>query len=91
MRLRYITVFDPSRSTNENDTFKQLLLFHSFGDNDPVPSLNEKLSTIGIIQGIWSLTNSRPSSDGQHEDLEKIIELDNDVLLCIKVESRIFH
>ncbi|CAI1919330.1 hypothetical protein SEUBUCD646_0D03410 [Saccharomyces eubayanus] len=90
MRLRYITVFDPSRSTNEDDTFKQLLLFHSFGDNDPVPSLNEKLSTIGIIQGIWSLTNSGSSSDDQNEDLEKIIELDNDVLLCIKVESRFF-
>ncbi|CAI4959701.1 CFC_HP_G0070330.mRNA.1.CDS.1 [Saccharomyces cerevisiae] len=42
MRLHYITVFDPSRSTNENDTFKQLLLFHYFGTTDSIPSLNEK-------------------------------------------------
>ncbi|CAI4055528.1 hypothetical protein SKDZ_02G2390 [Saccharomyces kudriavzevii ZP591] len=86
MRLRYITVFDPSRSTNENDTFKQLLLFHYFGNTDSVPSLNEKLSTIGIIQGIWSLT----SSDDQLKDSEKMIELNNDIILCIKVESKFF-
>ncbi|EJT41365.1 CCZ1-like protein [Saccharomyces kudriavzevii IFO 1802] len=68
MRLRYITVFDPSRSTNENDTFKQLLLFHYFGNTDSVPSLNEKLSTIGIIQGIWSLTSSDDQLKDQKND-----------------------
>ncbi|AJQ04707.1 AEG_G0003580.mRNA.1.CDS.1 [Saccharomyces cerevisiae] len=88
MRLHYITVFDPSRSTNENDTFKQLLLFHYFGTTDSIPSLNEKLSIIGVIQGIWSLTSSCVNKDG--EDLEKIIELNNDIIFCIKVESRFF-
>ena len=90
MRLRYITVFDPSRSTNENDTFKQLLLFHCFGSTHSVPSLNEKLSIIGIIQGIWSFTSSCSNGDDGHKDLEKTIELNNDVILCIKVESRFF-
>ena len=88
MRLHYITVFDPSRSTNENDTFKQLLLFHYFGTTDSIPSLNEKLSIIGVIQGIWSLTSSCVNKDG--EDLEKIIELNNDIIFCIKMESRFF-
>lgn len=88
MRLRYITVFDPSRSTNEDDTFKQLLLFHYFGSTESVLSLNEKLSIIGVIQGIWSLTSSSSNSNGKN--LEKIIELSNDIIFCIKVESRFF-
>ncbi|CCE91422.1 Ccz1p TDEL_0C05330 [Torulaspora delbrueckii] len=83
--LQYVTVFDPSQSKNEDDLHKQLLLYHSFEDLEV--SLNDKLGRIGMIQGIWSLTDSL--SDVQSSE-EKIIELSRELILVIKVESRFF-
>lgn len=83
--LHYVTVFDPSQSDGEEDVHKQLLLYYSFQDLEI--TLNEKLGRIGMIQGIWSLTDTlRSSREGQ----EKVIELGNELILTIKVESRFF-
>lgn len=83
--LQYVTVFDPTRSESEDDVQKQLLLYHSFEDSEV--SLNDKLGRIGMIQGIWSLTESLSNSE---KDQEKIIELCRELILVIKVESRFF-
>ncbi|CCD22972.1 Ccz1p NDAI_0A08180 [Naumovozyma dairenensis CBS 421] len=89
--LKYITIFDPTRSTNENDTFKELLLYYQFGNakgNEGITD-NEKLSQIGIIQAVWSLTQSFGGSS--NDEVEKIIELENnDSILVIKVEGKFF-
>ncbi|QLG70248.1 hypothetical protein HG535_0A01860 [Zygotorulaspora mrakii] len=85
MMLQYVTVFDPSRSTNEEDIHKQLLLYHSFTGSET--TLQDKLSKIGVIQGIWSLTDSL--NDGE-KSCEKVIDLDAGVILTIKVESKFF-
>lgn len=83
--LHYVTVFDPSQSEGEEDVYKQLLLYHSFQDLEI--TLNEKLARIGMIQGIWSLTDSL--GDGG-EKLEKVVELHRERILTIKVECRFF-
>ncbi|CCH60063.1 hypothetical protein TBLA_0C02530 [Henningerozyma blattae CBS 6284] len=91
--LQYITVFDPTRSKDETDTYKQLLIFHSFQDCEL--SLNDKLGKIGIMQAMFSLTepqscNNEDSNVNENEDKERIIELDDETLLIIKIESRFF-
>lgn len=83
--LQYVTVFDPSQSDGEDDVHKQLLLYHSFEDLEI--TLNEKLARIGMIQGIWSVTDSFGGMGGSRE---KVVELHRDVILIVKVESRFF-
>ncbi|QLL31326.1 hypothetical protein HG536_0B01890 [Torulaspora globosa] len=83
--LQYVTVFDPSQSDGEDEVHKQLLLYHSFEDLEI--TLNEKLGRIGMIQGIWSLTDS---FGGMGERQEKVVELHKEVILIIKVECRFF-
>lgn len=83
--LQYITIFDPTRSSSEDDLYKQLLLYHSFQDLEV--SLNDKLGRIGMIQGIWSLTESLSDVE---KSKEKVIELTRELILVIKVESRFF-
>lgn len=87
--LKYLTIFDPSK-TGELDSEAQssLLLFHEFGDQYNC-SLNEKLSRIGIIQGIWSMSHDIIDEENE-SDTENIIELDNEIILTIFVESRFF-
>ncbi|GAV53445.1 hypothetical protein ZYGR_0AI07290 [Zygosaccharomyces rouxii] len=83
--FQYITIFDPTRSHGEEDIHQQLLLHHSFTGSEN--SLNDKLNQIGVIQGLWSLTNSLSDEDGNQE---KIVHLHGKVLLIIRVESRFF-
>lgn len=84
--LKYLTVFDPSRSHTEEDSQLSLLLYHEFGQ-DIGCSVNDKLSKVGMIQGIWSLTQSMGGFDDEDE---KIIELDNEIILVICVETNYF-
>ncbi|CAR27452.1 hypothetical protein ZYGR_0I07270 [Zygosaccharomyces rouxii] len=86
--FEYITVFDPSRSHGEDDIHQQLLLYHSFTGSEN--SLNDKLGQIGVIQGLWSLTNSLSGEDGNQGSQEKVVQLHGKVLLIIRVESRFF-
>lgn len=83
--FQYITVFDPSRSHGEDDIHQQLLLYHSFIGSEN--SLNDKLNQIGVIQGLWSLTNSLSKED---EKQEKVVHLHGKILIIIRVESRFF-
>lgn len=83
--LQYVAVFDPSRRKGEDDMHKQLLLYHSFTASET--SLNDKLGRIGVIQGIWTLSESLNSGE---KVSEKLIELDDGVILAIKVESHFF-
>ncbi|CCE61329.1 hypothetical protein TPHA_0A02460 [Tetrapisispora phaffii CBS 4417] len=84
--LNYLAIYDPLRSTNEDDTFKQLILYHSF--NEIEHSLNEKLANIGILQGIWNLTDTLIGDD---KGKGKIIELsENEVLMVITFEKHYF-
>ncbi|SMN17997.1 similar to Saccharomyces cerevisiae YBR131W CCZ1 Protein involved in vacuolar assembly, essential for autophagy and the cytoplasm-to-vacuole pathway [Maudiozyma saulgeensis] len=86
--LKDLVVIDPTRSHNDEDAHKSLILFHEFGETAGGSSLNDKLNRVGIIQGLWSLTQSFEGT-GDEED-ENVIELDNEVILVIKVESRYF-
>lgn len=86
--FQYITIFDPTRSHGEDDMHQQLLLYHSFAGSEN--SLNDKLSQIGVIQGLWSLTASLSSDNVTQDCQEKVVHLDKDVLLIIRVESRFF-
>ncbi|CAB4251911.1 similar to Saccharomyces cerevisiae YBR131W CCZ1 Protein involved in vacuolar assembly, essential for autophagy and the cytoplasm-to-vacuole pathway [Maudiozyma barnettii] len=86
--IKDLVVIDPTRSHNDEDTHKSLILFHEFGEAAGSSSLNDKLNRVGIIQGLWSLTQS--FEETQEEENEKVIELDNEVILVIKVESRYF-
>lgn len=83
--FQYITIFDPSRSHGEDDIHQQLLLYHCFTGYEN--TLNDKLSQIGVIQGLWSLTNSLSGENGNQE---KVVHLERKVLLIIRVESRFF-
>lgn len=88
--LDFITVFNPSYSTNELDTHKQLLLHHSFNDTHEY-TLNDKLSQIGIIQGIWSFTKSFESgSDSSGNVLRNAIDLEGKRLLTVLVEDNFY-
>lgn len=85
--LKYLTIFDPRRvDESEQKARLALLLFHEFGTTCG-QSLNDKLSQIGMIQGIWSMTQS---VGGDHPVQENIVDLDNELLLTIQVESRFF-
>ncbi|AET38918.1 Ccz1p Ecym_3432 [Eremothecium cymbalariae DBVPG len=56
--MDFIAVYNPKLYTLETDAWRQLLLYHSFQEHsEPIP-LNEKLSLIGIIQGIWQFTHN---------------------------------
>ncbi|CCF60489.1 hypothetical protein KAFR_0K01350 [Kazachstania africana CBS 2517] len=84
--LQFLTVVDPTRSHSEDDAFETLVLYHEF-DTKKISSLNDKLSQIGIIQGIWSFTGSL--SDGSQDyDRERVIELEAETMVTIQVESR---
>ena len=84
--LRYLTIADPTRSTTGTDLWRSLLLYHEFGSRAG-STTSEKLNRLGMIQGIWHLT--RDSDDrGEPDDMERVIELDDEVILVIHVESR---
>lgn len=83
--LQFITVFDPTKSTDETDTYKQLLIFHNFEDVDL--SLNDKLGKISMMHGLFLLTNSSPDSKSNNE---RVIESDNETILVIRVEDQFF-
>lgn len=87
--LKDLIVIDPERSHNEEDTSKSLVLYHEFGESTGC-SLNDKMNKIGIVQGIWSLTKSFGDNSGDGNENEEVIELDDEVILVIKVESRFF-
>ena len=89
--FKYITIFDPTRSTDEDDTYKQLLLYYSFENGQT--TLNDKLSKIGIIQGIWNLTGSltdKNLSASLSNNNDKIVQLDDEVIFIINIESQYF-
>lgn len=87
--LKYLTIFDPSKNgESDSEARSSLLLYHEFG-NQCGCSINEKLSRIGIIQGVWSM--SQEIADAKNGiNNENIIELDNQIMLTIFVESRFF-
>lgn len=84
--LKDLIVIDPERSDSEEASYKALVLFHEFGGPGG-SSTNDKLNKMGIIQGIWSLTQSFGESSGEDE---KVIELDDEVILVVRVEERYF-
>lgn len=84
--LDSITVFNPSYSTNESDSDKQLLLYHSF-QGEQSYSLNEKLSQIGIIQAVWSFSQSFGDFKGVHQN---VVELDQQIICTVLVEDDFF-
>lgn len=87
--LKYLAIFDPSKNGElDCDAQSSLLLYYEFG-NQYGCSVNEKLSRIGIIQGIWSLSQDIAGTMDAM-DTEKIIELDNEIILTIFVEARFF-
>lgn len=85
--LRDLVVIDPERCDSEETSYRALVLFHEFGAAEGGSSTNEKLNKMGIIQGIWSLTQSFGDSGGEDE---KVIELDSEQILVIRVEGRYF-
>lgn len=86
--IKDIVIIDPTRSHNDDDTHKSLVLFHEFGENAGNSTLNDKLNRIGIIQGLWSLTESFGSDTDT--ETEKVIELDNEIIIVIKLEDQFF-
>lgn len=87
--LKYLTIFDPSKNGElDSEARSSLLLYHEFGDQYNC-SINEKLSRIGIIQGVWSMSQEIADVE-EGLDNENITELDNEIILTIFVESRFF-
>ncbi|SCU82183.1 LADA_0C03598g1_1 [Lachancea dasiensis] len=84
--LQFVTVFNPSFSTSEDDAAKQLLLFHSFQENESM-SLNNKLTQLGMVQALWRFSGSFADSEGIGECVQ---ELDNALLCTIIVEKDFF-
>lgn len=85
--LKYLTVFDPSKSSElDNEAQDALLLYHEF-ESLCGSSLNDKLSRIGIIQGIWAMTQT---IGGAQSETEGVIELDEELIVTIFVESQFF-
>lgn len=84
--LRYLTIADPTRSTTGTDLWRSLLLYHEFGSSAG-STTSEKLNRLGMIQGIWHLTRDSNHGD-EPDDMERVIELDDEVILVIQVESR---
>ncbi|SCV04506.1 LANO_0G10616g1_1 [Lachancea nothofagi CBS 11611] len=84
--LDFVTVFNPSFSTNERDAEKQLLLFHSFQKGHSL-SLNDKLAELGIIQATWRFSESFVDSKGVGES---VLELGDKLLCTILVEEDFF-
>ncbi|CEP61558.1 Ccz1p LALA0_S03e05556g [Lachancea lanzarotensis] len=87
--LKFITVFNPSYSRNEEDADKQLLLFHSFQDlqDGQTLSLNDKIAQLGVIQAMWQFSKTFSESQGTSES---VVELDDTVLCTILVENSFF-
>ncbi|KAG0668008.1 vacuolar fusion protein ccz1 [Maudiozyma exigua] len=86
--IKDLVIIDPTRSHNDEDTHKSLVLFHEFGENAGNSNQNDKLNRIGIIQGLWSLTESFGSDTDA--EIEKVIELDNEIIIVIKLEDQFF-
>lgn len=85
--LKYLTVFDPSKTSElDNEAQDALLLYHEF-DSLYGCSLNDKLSRIGIIQGIWTMTQA---IGGAETETEGVVELDEELIITIFVESQFF-
>lgn len=85
--LKYLTIFDPSKSSElDNEAKDALLLYHEFGSLYGC-SLNDKLARIGIIQGTWSMTQT---IGGVNSENESVIELDDELIVTIFVESQFF-
>ncbi|EDO16756.1 hypothetical protein Kpol_526p9 [Vanderwaltozyma polyspora DSM 70294] len=84
--LNYIVIFDPSKSLTEDDTYKELILYHSFQNEET--SLNDKLGKIGVLQSLWSFTETLNGDSSSIE--EKIIELDDEIIIIYKVENQFY-
>ncbi|SCU89940.1 LAME_0E06260g1_1 [Lachancea meyersii CBS 8951] len=87
--LDFITVFNPSYITKEEDAEKQLLLFHTFQEVEEGRnlSLNEKIAQLGVIQALWQFSGTFAESQDMSES---VIELEDRVLCTIVVENGFF-
>ena len=84
--LDFITVFNPKYCTDESDSDKQLLLYHSF-QGEQSYSLNDKLSQIGIIQAVWTFSKSFEASVGVSQS---VLQLDQQMICTIQCEDDFF-
>ncbi|SCU97252.1 LAFA_0G10572g1_1 [Lachancea sp. 'fantastica'] len=87
--LKFITVFNPSFSKNEEDAERQLLLFHSFQSfqEGHAFSLNDKIAQLGVIQAMWQFSKTFNESQGISQS---VVELEDTVLCTILVENSFF-
>ncbi|AMD18798.1 HBL104Wp [Eremothecium sinecaudum] len=89
--MEFIAVYNPKLCHKEGEEWKQVLLYHSFQEtnDEPIP-LNEKLSLIGIMQGIWNFTHnfSMNSADLSMKYIDT--RLDHCRLLAVEVERDYF-
>ncbi|CCK68575.1 Ccz1p KNAG_0B01280 [Huiozyma naganishii CBS 8797] len=91
MSLQYFTVFDPERvGPGSENLVGGLLLYHEFGGADRGSStLNEKLSRVGVVQGIWTLADTFVP-DGVPSETERCVELGREVILTVRFEGHYF-
>ncbi|AAS50405.1 AAR040Cp [Eremothecium gossypii ATCC 10895] len=88
--MDFIAVYNPAVYAKEADSeaWRQLLLYHSFKEDaeEPTPQ-NEKLSLIGMIQGIWQFAHnfSEPETRGSVRYVDT--QLERRRVIAVEVED----
>lgn len=89
--MDFIAVYNYKNLNNEEEDLNRILLYHSFREtNDNGISLNEKLSVVGIIQGIWKFTHNFNTSDTISGIKYIDTRLDHRRLIVLEVELNYF-
>lgn len=86
--FKYLTVFNAAELHEDDENAKgALLLFYEF-EAINIRSISEKLNCIGVIKGIWQLSQSL-NPDGTPSN-ERIVELDGYNVCAILVEEKYY-